>query len=89
MKINEIRRKIDIIDKNVINLLFKRKELARKISKIKKSKNMEIVQKDREKEVIEKANNCNERYGKDKLSPLFINNLFKQIIKESRKVQRW
>jgi len=89
MKINKIRKKIDKIDKKIIKLLFKRKELARKISKIKKKSKMEIVQKDREKEVIKKVNDYNNRYKKDRLSPLFINNIFKQIIKESRRIQGW
>jgi len=88
MKINRIRRKIDKIDRKIIRLLFKRKELAKKISRIKKKNKMEIIQKDREKEVIGKVNDYNKKYGKNKLSPLFINNIFKQIILESRKVQK-
>jgi chorismate mutase len=76
------RKEIDKIDNELMELLKKRLESARKIGIYKKKHKIKIVNKEREKEVLK------DRIKKSKLSKDFTKKLFSIIIKESREVQK-
>lgn len=76
LELENIRKKIDIIDEKIANLLDKRAEKILKIREIKNTKNLPIINHKREKEIIDKQDN---QYKK---------NIFKKILTESRKLQK-
>jgi chorismate mutase / prephenate dehydratase len=81
--LEEYRKEIDLIDKELINLFEKRMEVVRKVGEYKKENNLEILNVKREEEVIEKnINNLkNEKY-KDA-----GRKLFEKIMELSRELQ--
>ncbi len=54
-KIEDLRRRIDQIDEEIIKLITKRLELCREIGKLKKAYNIPVVDKGREQQVLERA----------------------------------
>ena len=80
-KFKKFRGGIDKIDKRISKLLDKRAEIVKKVGKEKKRLGIKIVNKKREKEVLENVL----RKGKNKK---FIRNCFESIIRESRKIQK-
>lgn len=80
-----IRKEIDIIDKEIIELLAKRLSLMPKISRYKKIKNLEICDSKREEELL----NSKLEIGKEKgLREEYIQDIFKRIIEESHNSQK-
>lgn len=80
-KLTELRKEIDAIDGEVINLIGKRFEISRKIGKIKRENGFVIEDKKRENEIIE------DRIRNSKFSRGFIVNFFDLIFKESKLMQ--
>jgi len=74
-----MRKKIDPIDESLMSLLNKRASIAKAIGKIKLKENLPIQNKEREEEILSKA----ERFDNSN----FISSVFTKIIKESRKIQ--
>ena len=74
-----MRKKIDLIDESLMSLLNKRASIAKAIGKIKLKENLPIQNKEREEEILSKA----ERFDNSN----FISSVFTKIIKESRKIQ--
>lgn len=70
------RQEIDKIDSQISKLLQKRAEKSKLIAKIKKEKNTKIIDKNREKQILEK------------FDTEFEKAVFKKILIESRKIQR-
>jgi chorismate mutase len=54
-RLRDLRREIDEIDAELIRLLDRRVELARRIGRIKKEMGVEVHDHKREKEVLERA----------------------------------
>ena len=81
MDLEEIRRNIDLIDFMILRLLNKRAELALLTGRVKK----EIEDKKREREVIERVKKNSTRFL---LRPEFIERLYFEMIKESKRLQR-
>ncbi len=79
MDLNEIRNKIDSIDSKILKLLGERMKLA--IMTIKFKEVIEDV--DREKELIERIR----KNSVALVNPDFYSNLFKDILKESKRLQ--
>lgn len=79
MDLNEARKKIDLMDKELLKLLSKRMELGLRAKKLKK----EISDTTREQEVLENAR----RNSGSLLRPEFSEKLFREIVSESRKLQ--
>ncbi len=50
--LNKYRKQIDKIDKKIIKLFEKRMDIARHVGEYKKEQNIEILDKEREKEII-------------------------------------
>jgi chorismate mutase len=84
MDLEELRKKINKIDNDLISLLFERTELSRKVAEYKKENNLEIYQPQREKEIIKEKRKLAEE---NNLDAEFIENLFKLIMENSKKIQ--
>ncbi|WP_343188088.1 prephenate dehydratase domain-containing protein [Buchnera aphidicola (Ceratoglyphina bambusae)] len=81
----KVRKNINIIDKKIINLLYKRKKKSEKIAKIKIYLKKKIKDKNREKEILKKINKKSKKYN---LSKKYIKKIFKTIIQNSVKAQK-
>ena len=82
--IKEIRYDIDECDKGILELLEKRLNLSLKIAEIKKKNDLQLYDKEREKEIF--FNNSKLINDINKLE--YINNVFKSILNESKKYQK-
>ncbi len=81
-KLKNLREQVDKLDKELINLLKERFDLAVDIWKIKKPLGMKIKNPKREKEIID---NVSLESG---LSEFFVRKLYNVIFAESRRLQR-
>ena len=75
----ELRKEIDKIDREIVNLIIKRMDVSRTIGKSKEK----ITDKSREMTVIINALNT----SGEKLDPTFLRELYELIIAESKRVQ--
>ncbi len=80
----ELRKKIDEIDRSIVELLNRRAELSHKVGEIKKIYNIDIIDYSREKEVINKILS----YSNKKIPDEDLKNIYREIIASSRKVQK-
>lgn len=83
MSIKERRTEIDAIDRELLRLLNRRALLAVKVGESKKVAGLSLYDRDREREVIERA--CRANSGP--LDERAVMRLFRCIIRESRLVQ--
>jgi monofunctional chorismate mutase len=75
MPVEKLREKIDKVDSKIVALLEERLDLARKIGAVKRKKNLQIEDSERERQVLGKVT-------KDtKLNKAFVRGLFEDIIK--------
>ena len=84
MSLADWRRRIDDLDKKLVELLNERSRCALEIGKIKQAERLPLYQPDREKEVIENA----ERNNSGPLTDAAIRRLFERIIDEARAAER-
>ena len=84
-KIKCLRKKIDCVDKKILKLLSKRFVLTDKIGKIKKLEQIEIEDKNRETELVDKFASFSEKSNLDKK---FTLDLLQLILQESKKRQK-
>jgi len=78
--IQEIRKRIDLIDCETINMLHRRMELALRLRRLKGS----IFEPEREAEVLGNVR----RYSRGVIGPEFAERLYAEIIGESRRIQQ-
>lgn len=78
-QITQLRKKIDRIDRTLIDCLDKRIEIARIIGDIKKKNNLPIFNKAREKKILSKVELA--------LNKKIVIPIFKEILRQSRKAQ--
>lgn len=83
MTIEKLRKNIDKIDNKIIQLLSQRLDNAQEIGKIKKKNNQPVINKKRESEIYNKI----PKTIKNK-KRLFIKNIYREIISNSRNMQR-
>ena len=83
-ELNELRKYIDNIDKQIVNLIEERMKISVKVAEIKKKNNIEIFDPKREKEIIESKI---ESLENKELSNL-ISKLFYDIINTSKDLQK-
>jgi len=84
MSIEDWRRKIDEIDRKLVELLNERSKCAIEIGKIKKAQNLSVFDSEREQEVLKRIREAN-------IGPLdseALLRLFKRIMDECRQVER-
>jgi chorismate mutase-like protein len=84
MTLADLRRRIDEVDKKLVELLNERSRCALEIGKLKQAANIPLYQPDRENEVIANA----ERNNPGPLSDAAIRRLFERIIDEARAAER-
>jgi monofunctional chorismate mutase len=78
-ELDNVRKKIDSIDKNILALVEERFELVNEVARIKKSKGLPIRDLKREEEVIKS------KLGLTELSEEFVAKLYRLILDESIK----
>lgn len=81
-QINVLRKQMDGIDNKIFLLLKKRFSVSKKIGRLKKENRYKIQDKIREKEIVKNA------IKKNNLNRKFIEEFYRTIFKESRRVQR-
>ena len=82
-KIEDYRKKIDSIDKKVLELLNRRAKIAIKIGEIKKINKIKVKAPERERKILENL----KKIKSGPFSDQAIQKIFKTIIIESRKLQ--
>jgi chorismate mutase len=82
--LSDWRRRIDEIDRKLVELLNERSRCALELGKLKQEAHLPLYQPDREKEVLENA----ERANPGPLSDAAIRRLFERIIDEARAAER-
>ena len=81
MNLNDIRKEIDAIDKEILSLFIKRMECAKKIALIKERDNIPIVNEAREEEVLKNMAADTHDFKEETIE------LFSKIMDISKKVQ--
>jgi chorismate mutase len=84
MNISDWRRRMDEIDKKLVDLLNERSQCALEIGRIKQQEGIPIYQPARENEVLANAESNN----KGPLTHAAIRRLFERIIDEARSAER-
>jgi chorismate mutase len=84
MSLSDWRRRIDEIDRKLVELLNERSRCALEIGKLKQAEKIPLYQPEREKEVLENA----ERMNAGPLTDAAIRRLFERIIDEARSAER-
>jgi chorismate mutase len=84
MTLSDWRRRIDEIDRKLVELLNERSRCALEIGKLKHTQNIPLYQPEREKEVLENAEHANA----GPLTDAAIRRLFERIIDEARSAER-
>jgi chorismate mutase len=84
MNLSDWRRRIDEIDKKLVELLNARSQCALEIGKLKQAAQIPLYQPDRENEVLTNAESNNS----GPLTDAAIRRLFERIIDEARSAER-
>ena len=82
-EIEELRRKIDIIDNKLVILINERATISKLIGDLKKKKKINVIQKEREKIVFQNIENQSKIISKEDISKIW-----KVIIEVSKKIQK-
>jgi chorismate mutase len=82
--LEDLRRRIDMLDEHLVRLLNARAACALEIGRIKRELGIEIYQPTREAEVLSNVN----RLNTGPLGPQAIQRLFERIIDEARHLER-
>ena len=86
-EIDELRRRIDALDEQLVRLLNERASCALAIGTLKQRMGMQIYQPSREVEVLRHVQACTTAMG-GPLSPAALTRLFERIIDEARRLER-
>lgn len=84
MKIEEWRRRIDEIDRKLVELLNERSRCAIEIGRLKRAAKLPLYQPDREREILKNVEETNP----GPLSGDAMQRLFERILDEARSVER-
>jgi len=84
MSVEDWRRKIDEIDRKLVELLNERSQCVVEIGRLKRQDGSPLYQPDREREVLTGV----ERANRGPLSEAAIRRLFERILDEARSVER-
>ena len=86
-KLNQLRKKIDEIDNEILTLLNKRMQIVKEVGELKNNSNAPIYRPEREKEIIQRLTNLslnqNGILGKDEIEAIFL-----EIFAISRTLER-
>ncbi len=84
MDISDWRKRIDELDKKLVELLNQRSRAAAEIGKLKRARGEPIYQPEREREVLERI----QRLNKGPLTDAQLKRLFERIVDEAREVEQ-
>lgn len=84
MKLDSVRKKIDLIDEKILQILAERLCLAKEAKRLKTELGLPIEDKKREQEVLNMRVQIGKKLG---LSNHFVKKLFSLIIAGSKKIQ--
>ena len=84
VRLEELRRRIDALDEELVRLLSARAECALEIGRVKKAAGMEVYQPAREAEVLDHVQHVNG----GPLDHGAIRRLFERVIDEARRLER-
>lgn len=84
MALEKLRGKIGATDRQLLNLLAKRKTLVLEVSKYKKENNMQLRQPERERQLLAEWKAAAKELG---LREEFVEKIFWEIMKESLKIE--
>lgn len=84
MRLEKLREKIGATDKQLLNLLAKRKTLVLEILKYKKENNMQLRQPERERQLLAEWKAAAKELG---LREEFVEKIFWEIVRESLKIE--
>jgi chorismate mutase-like protein len=84
MSIEDWRRKIDEIDRKLVELFNERSRCAIEIGKIKHVKNLRVYDPEREREILERIKKANS----GPLDDEGLQRLFERVIDECRRIER-
>ena len=86
MVLSSLRKKIDNVDLQLLELLAQRLKISREIAEYKRQNNLPIQDRKRELEVITKRIEKFKQLGFD--DEIFVTKLFELIMRKSREVQQ-
>ena len=84
MELEELRKNIDSIDRQILEILAKRMELVSKVAQYKKEKGITLKQPEREKQLIERNRAIAKELG---LCEDFVESICRAIINESLRLE--
>ncbi len=82
-QVSDWRAAIDVVDRQLLHLLNMRAKLACELAKVKRETGMEIVDREREQQVLAQARQQNS----GPLDPESVTRIFESIIEEARRMQ--
>lgn len=85
MNIELLREEIDIINRDILNLLAKRCDISIEIAKYKIKMNLPILDQNREKFILDNISKQSKTLG---MNPKIVRIIFKYIINLSKDVQK-
>lgn len=83
-RLDELRRRIDALDEQLVTLLSARAECALEVGREKKTAGLEIYQPSREADVLAHV----QRFNPGPLDDAAVKRLFERIIDEARRLER-
>jgi chorismate mutase len=83
-EITNLRKKLDKITEDLIDLLAKRKGLVLKLAKVKREIRTSIKDKKREKKILETAKKLAK---KNNLNPSLVEDIMKLLMEDAKKIQ--
>ncbi len=84
-KLEDLRKRIDLVDQQILLLLNARNEFVQKVAELKKQNGIPVYDEQRENQLIQDWCNSAELLNLDKE---FVKSILELIIKESRKIQK-
>jgi len=81
----KFRNQIDFFDSELVNLLHERLEIVKLVWEYKKKNNIEILQEDRFKDVLEKVTNQADELG---MNPILAYNIWDMIHEEALNLEK-
>ncbi len=82
--IDDLRRRIDELDRKLVELLNERANCAVEIGRLKRADRLPVYQPEREREILQNA----ERANQGPLDDMAIRRLFERILDEARSLER-
>ena len=74
--LDDLRKEIDLIDREIVNLIAKRIEVVKKVGQFKKENNIPVIDNSRFKKVLNKVGELAE---KNKISKDFVKDIYNKI----------